>query len=85
MTKQIRRSQAEIVAAFVGSDINDCRDMIYQPTVYVTTKVYCVGDGYMCAPLAGRKPPEPEHFKWEVCGQAYGRTIYESTPVNTPL
>ena len=81
MPKQIRRSQAEIVASLIGADINDVRDMIYQPTDYVTTKVYVIGDGYMCAPLAGRKPPEPERFNWKFCGEAYGRPIYESTNI----
>jgi len=85
MVKTTRRSQAEIVAALIGADINDVRDMIYQPTVYVTTRVFCVGDGYCCAPLAGHKPPEPEHFQWEACGEAYGRTVYASTPANMPF
>jgi hypothetical protein len=79
MTKQIRRSQAEIVATLIGWDIDDVKDMIYQPTDYFITKVYVIGDGYMCAPSAGRKPPEPERFNWVKCGEAYGRPIYEST------
>jgi len=81
MTKPVRRSQAEIIATLLCWDINDVRDMIYQSTVYVTTRVYCIGDGYCCAPLAGRKPPEPERFNWKLCGEIYGRPIYESTNI----
>lgn len=79
MSKPIRRSQAEVVATLLGWDISDVRDMAYQTTDYVTTKVYSIGDGYMCAPLAGRKPPETERFNWIPCGAAFGRIVYEST------
>jgi len=81
MPKQIRRSQAEIVGTFTMDDIEDMTDLIYQPTVYRAVKVYGVGEGFMCAPPAGRKPPEPEHFGWRLCGEIYGRPIYESTDV----
>lgn len=81
MTRTIRRTQAEIVATLIGWDIEDVKDMIYQRTSYFVNKVFAIGDGYMCAPLQGRKPPEPERFNWIPCGSAFGRIVYQSTKV----
>jgi len=88
MLKTTRRSQAEIVATYIGWDIADVKDMAYQPTVYANTKVFSISNGnssamYLCSPLNGRKPPEPEHFNWQPIGVALGRTVYASSPAKT--
>ena len=81
MPMTIKRSQAEIVATLINLNIDDVEDMIYQPTSYFRNKVFAVGDGYFCAPHAGRQPPEPERFNWMPCGAVFGRIVYQSTKV----
>lgn len=82
MTKQVRRSAAEIIAFHFCSDIAEVREMIYQPTVYANPKVYCWGEDYFCCPTPKQKLPTDPHFddtfNWKEEASYYGRTVYRS-------
>ena len=77
-----RRSAAEIIAFHFCSDIQEVRDIVYQPTRYRVCKVYCWGDDYYCCPTANQKLPKDldfdNTFNWKPVAEYYGRTIYES-------
>lgn len=78
-TKTIRRSGAEIIAFHFCADISEVRDMVYQPTVYRTPRVYVWGEDYFCAPTERQKLPEQgKTFNWKFEGEHYGRKLYRS-------
>lgn len=78
MSTQEKPNQIEIIAALTNQEIDKVSNMIYKRAAYFVTKVFDIGDSYMCAPLVGRNPPDQERFNWTPCGVIYGRTVYQS-------
>jgi hypothetical protein len=72
------RTAPEIIAFHFCSDIQEVKDMVYQPTIYASPRIYCWGDDYFSCPAAGRKPSSDPRWKWEKVAEYYGRTIYKS-------
>lgn len=77
-TTQKKRSQAELVAFYLGWDIGDVRDAIYQPGRTGKTQVFTVGDDYVCCPPDGMVPPDG--WNWEQVFVSYGRPVYRAEP-----
>lgn len=77
-----RRSPAnEIIAEFLGTDIDEVTEMVYQPTKYRTPRVYCWNDepwSYLCCPRPGQKPPNG--FPWKIAGYSW-REAHKDRPV----
>jgi hypothetical protein len=73
MTVKDRISPANmIIAEFLDTDIDSVTEMVYQPTVYRTPRVYSWNDepwSYFCCPREGQKPPNG--FKWEIAGYSW--------------
>lgn len=77
-------SAATIIAEWLGCDINEVTEMVYQPTVYRSPRVFAGDDNpwaYYCCPTSRQKLPSG--FDWEIVGQSWrqehaGRPIYGS-------
>jgi hypothetical protein len=82
--KQVRRSGAEIIAFHMCSDIEEVREMVYQPTVYRSPRVYSFGEYTYCCPTVRQKLPDHEDLggPWEAIGTYYERTVYRSRSVS---
>ena len=73
---------AEIIAEMLGTDINDVREMVYQPTRFRAPRVYSWNDNpwsYFCCPTKRQKLPGG--YKWEIVGYSWrerhkGRPVY---------
>lgn len=72
---------ATIIAEWLGCDINEVTEMVYQPTVYRSPRIFSGDDApwsYYCCPTARQKLPEG--FKWELAGQSW-RPIHQHRPI----
>ena len=70
-----------IIAEFLDVDINEVTEMVYQPTIYRTPRVYSWNDepwSYFCCPRVGQKLPKD--FKWEIAGYSW-REANKDRPV----
>lgn len=79
---------AEIIAEFIGWDVVDVRENVYQPTVYRTTKLFTIGDSYYCCPLRNQKPPKVEGLVWVPAQKQsvnQDRTIWFANPTTPNL
>lgn len=77
MSKQFRKQAAEIIGFHLGWDINDVKDGVYQPSAYVSPRVYTCGNDYYCCPTAAQKPSKD--FEWQEVGEHYGRKVYRAS------
>jgi hypothetical protein len=71
----------EIIAEFLGCDIEEVRDMIYQPTVYRSPRIYSWDDepwSYFCCPTEKQRPPGT--YAWEIAGYSW-REAHKGRPV----
>lgn len=70
-----RKSAAEIIGTWFGTDIAEIRDAAYQrtrnPTLYV---IYGDGFDYVCCPTSSQNPPKDRD--WFELGELYGRKIF---------
>lgn len=72
---------AEIIAEWLGCDINEVTEMVYQPTIYRSPRIFAGDDApwsYYCCPTARQKLPEG--FKWEVAGLSW-RPSHQHRPI----
>ena len=72
---------ATIIAEWLGCDINEVTEMVYQPTVYRSPRVFCGDDrpwAYYCCPTKRQKLPGG--FKWEIAGRSW-RNEHQDRPV----
>lgn len=72
---------ATIIAEWLGCDINEVTEMVYQPTVYQSPRIFSGDDApwsYYCCPTARQKLPEG--FKWELAGQSW-RHSHQHRPI----
>ena len=73
------RQAADIISTFIGCDIQDVWDMIYQPTL-TNPRIYSWNDrprSYLCCPTAKQKCPKG--YDWQRVGTAYNapdRPVY---------
>lgn len=81
-----RKSPAvEIIAEFLGVDIDEVREMVYQPTVHRSPKVYSWDDNpwsYYCCPTAKQKLPKMggDTMPWEIAGHSW-REAHKHRPI----
>jgi hypothetical protein len=68
-----RRSQAEKVADYLGSDIADVRAHRYQPSRYHSPQLFAFSCGYYCASDA---PPRYPLGEWQAAKNFRGESIY---------
>lgn len=81
-TKVRNTKASEIIAEWLGTDIDSVTEMVYKPTVYRDVRVYSWNDepwSYFCCPRAGQKLPKG--FKWRIAGYSWreadkGRPVY---------
>lgn len=70
-----------IIAEVIGCDWDEVREMVYQPTVYRSPRVYSWDDNpwsYFCCPTARQKLPKG--FRWEEFGVS-PFTAHKNRPV----
>lgn len=73
---KVRNTKAsEIIAEWLGTDIDSVSEMVYQPTLFRTVRVYSWDDNpwsYFCCPKPGQKPPALHGpTKWEIAGYSW--------------
>jgi hypothetical protein len=85
MTVRGRKTNAaEVIGTWLGWDINEVVDQIYQPTLFFSPSVYSIGDDFVCCPTSRQKPPIYDRdgcergFNWEPVFEWHGRTVYLS-------
>lgn len=75
----IKYTAPELIAFHFSADISEVKDMVYQPTVYRSPRVYVWGEDYYCCPTDRQKlPSQGDTFNWKPFATHHGRTIYES-------
>lgn len=78
-----KTSATDVIGTWLGWDVNDVRDQIYQPGP-LNPSVYVIGEDYACCPPAGRKPPVKDRdgqdrgFVWKPVFEWHGRTVFLS-------
>ena len=82
-----KTTATEIIAEWIGCDINEVRDMVYQPTRFRTPRVYSWDDepwSYLCCPTKGQKLPNVglvhETTTWELAGYSW-REAHKDRPI----
>lgn len=86
MTVMDRKSPTvEIIAEFLGTDIDDVRESLYQPTIYRNPSVYSWDDepwSFFCCPTSRQKLPKMAgmEMKWEIAGYSW-REAHKNRPI----
>lgn len=72
---------AEIIAEFLGTDIDSVRESVYQPTTYKSPRMFSWDDepwSYFCCPTSRQKLPKG--YDWEIAGYSW-REAHKNRPV----
>jgi len=72
---------ATIIAEWLGCDINEVTEMVYQPTTYRSPRIFAGDDNpwsYYCCPTARQKLPAG--FQWEIAGYSW-RSDRQNRPI----
>lgn len=68
-------------AEYLGTDTDSVTEMVYQPNIYRTVRIYSWDDepwSFYCCPKPGQKPPS--NFPWRIAGYSW-REAHKDRPV----